>query len=210
MSFKRFVLIMCFQPKHATNLDGPSITLDLFFYLLKAHVIEWTEAQQFADYDAQTQYQANRLMCLLNCLFTPASRPEWIRATWVTPDRMSLPPKLWLFSPDGPQTSETVNAERKPGTFFITPEILNPTLLPDEVRLMRWTQRPSIALLRSVVVSEGTPASKPSCGYCRRVTTTVGLKKCSGCKAVYYCGDDCQAEHWKQHKSLCKAYARGQ
>ena len=29
-------------------------------------------------------------------------------------------------------------------------------------------------------------------------------KKCSGCKAVYYCNDTCQKNGWKTHKLQCK------
>lgn len=29
------------------------------------------------------------------------------------------------------------------------------------------------------------------------------LKKCSGCKKVYYCDATCQRSHWKTHKSNC-------
>jgi hypothetical protein len=31
--------------------------------------------------------------------------------------------------------------------------------------------------------------------------------KCSGCRMAYYCGKACQAQHWKQHKPVCKAVA---
>jgi hypothetical protein len=30
---------------------------------------------------------------------------------------------------------------------------------------------------------------------------------CSACKAASYCSRDCQLEHWKQHKKLCKQLA---
>jgi hypothetical protein len=32
----------------------------------------------------------------------------------------------------------------------------------------------------------------------------VALKACSRCKTVYYCGSDCQKNHWKAHKAECK------
>jgi hypothetical protein len=31
--------------------------------------------------------------------------------------------------------------------------------------------------------------------------------KCNGCHKAYYCGKACQAQHWKQHKPVCKAIA---
>jgi ankyrin repeat protein len=33
----------------------------------------------------------------------------------------------------------------------------------------------------------------------------AGLKKCTGCKQVRYCGQTCQLAHWKAHKADCKA-----
>jgi hypothetical protein len=43
-------------------------------------------------------------------------------------------------------------------------------------------------------------------------TKCIGCKKsiydhpmrCSGCKSVYYCNQDCQKAHWAQHKDFCK------
>jgi hypothetical protein len=40
--------------------------------------------------------------------------------------------------------------------------------------------------------------SSPGCGG-------TGLKKCTGCKNVRYCGAACQLAHWKEHKADCKA-----
>jgi ankyrin repeat protein len=33
----------------------------------------------------------------------------------------------------------------------------------------------------------------------------AGLKKCTGCKQVRYCGQVCQLAHWKAHKGECEA-----
>ena len=40
--------------------------------------------------------------------------------------------------------------------------------------------------------------SNPSC-------SGAGLKKCTGCKQVRYCGQECQLAHWKAHKKNCKS-----
>jgi MYND finger len=37
------------------------------------------------------------------------------------------------------------------------------------------------------------------CGVCGK----KGLKLCTGCKKVYYCSKECQAEAWKEHKLVC-------
>ena len=35
------------------------------------------------------------------------------------------------------------------------------------------------------------------------------LKRCSGCRKVYYCGQACQEEHWRKvHKKQCKYFTR--
>ncbi len=60
---------------------------------------------------------------------------------------------------------------------------------------------------------QAAPASQPSsshtCANCC-VAEAVGggaLKPCSRCKAVVYCGTECQMQHWKKaggHKAVCK------
>jgi hypothetical protein len=32
--------------------------------------------------------------------------------------------------------------------------------------------------------------------------------KCSGCHTARYCGKECQAKHWKEHRPVCKALAK--
>ncbi|XP_065916565.1 uncharacterized protein [Dysidea avara] len=49
-------------------------------------------------------------------------------------------------------------------------------------------------------------ASKPSapenkCNYCGKCSEN--LKKCSRCRAVQYCNQDCQKKHWTIHKFAC-------
>jgi hypothetical protein len=39
-----------------------------------------------------------------------------------------------------------------------------------------------------------------TCECCGLVAT---LKKCGGCRKVYYCGAECQKSHWLTHKATC-------
>ncbi|PFX17640.1 N-lysine methyltransferase SMYD2-B [Stylophora pistillata] len=41
------------------------------------------------------------------------------------------------------------------------------------------------------------------CAFCHSKTGT--LKRCLGCKKVFYCGKMCQKKHWKKHKTDCKS-----
>ena len=40
------------------------------------------------------------------------------------------------------------------------------------------------------------------CAFCHSKSGT--LKRCLGCKKVFYCGKACQKEHWKKHKTECR------
>mmetsp|Transcript_19064 Transcript_19064/g.42370 ORF Transcript_19064/g.42370 Transcript_19064/m.42370 type:complete len:581 (+) Transcript_19064:97-1839(+) len=35
------------------------------------------------------------------------------------------------------------------------------------------------------------------------------FKRCTACKSVHYCGRDCQASHWKDHRAECKKREKG-
>lgn len=39
--------------------------------------------------------------------------------------------------------------------------------------------------------------------------TGVGAKRCSQCRTIRYCGTDCQAAHWKEHKQTCECGSDG-
>ena len=44
-----------------------------------------------------------------------------------------------------------------------------------------------------------------SCGVAE--IDDVKLKECDGCDLVRYCGDECERDHWSQHKPACKKRA---
>lgn len=47
-----------------------------------------------------------------------------------------------------------------------------------------------------------TKSIRGCCGCCRPCEKS---KWCSGCKKVWYCSTQCQADDWKVHKPLCKS-----
>jgi hypothetical protein len=48
-----------------------------------------------------------------------------------------------------------------------------------------------------------THCSSPGC-------SGAGIKRCTGCKQVRYCGEACQLAHWTAHKADCKRWSTGQ
>ena len=50
-----------------------------------------------------------------------------------------------------------------------------------------------------------TAASKPRCAYCFRDDVDVDLTSCKHCSVAMYCGNACQALHWRRHKYVCQA-----
>ena len=54
--------------------------------------------------------------------------------------------------------------------------------------------------LRKAQIVRSETSSKCQCAVCCR---NAGLLTCTACKAVRYCGADCQRKQWKEHKQLC-------
>ncbi|KAJ6511041.1 hypothetical protein C8R45DRAFT_892521 [Mycena sanguinolenta] len=45
-----------------------------------------------------------------------------------------------------------------------------------------------------------------ACHHCfKGIHESPQLSKCSGCRRISYCGQDCQKSDWKTHKDMCKA-----
>ena len=49
-----------------------------------------------------------------------------------------------------------------------------------------------------------TSCDRLTCSYCNH--TSDGLKQCSRCHSVQYCGRECQKKHWNTHKSDCHPF----
>ena len=51
---------------------------------------------------------------------------------------------------------------------------------------------------------------KSACANCGATECQEGtpLKKCSGCRTVYFCSGECQKAAWKDHKIVCRGGAK--
>lgn len=45
------------------------------------------------------------------------------------------------------------------------------------------------------------------CVSCGAELTRESRKRCSRCKVVFYCGEDCQRQHWSVHKTQCRQFS---
>jgi hypothetical protein len=50
----------------------------------------------------------------------------------------------------------------------------------------------------------GYAPGREACCKCGAEGQGASLSRCGGCKAVRYCSEACQREHWAVHKALCK------
>ena len=55
---------------------------------------------------------------------------------------------------------------------------------------------------RQSLPKEPLKMTQDECSLCKRKSDTI--KKCAQCGKVQYCGKECQREHWKDHKAICK------
>ena len=62
----------------------------------------------------------------------------------------------------------------------------------------------AITLQKDAEIVAGKAMSH-ACRFCGKTEGDIPFKQCSGCKAVRYCSKACQADHWKEHKTLCQA-----
>lgn len=82
----------------------------------------------------------------------------------------------------------------------------------EPLRSCVWESASALAeeLMESVPVKE-TPKSGPideshKCAECGFLS--AGATLCAGCREVYYCDEECQNVHWRDHKAACRAAAR--
>ena len=70
-----------------------------------------------------------------------------------------------------------------------------------------WSQPPMYEAMYFLSVACSEPAADGTrrCLSCWRATS--GIKRCTGCKMVFYCNVNCQKRHWKAHRSVCRSAA---
>ncbi|KAI0062402.1 hypothetical protein BV25DRAFT_625159 [Artomyces pyxidatus] len=191
LTLTRFLLVMCFTSKSASDRCDCGQPID--------HVYE-------------AKYQADRLMSLLKSMYHAAHAPRWVRSTYVKPGSMTLPSTFFDFHAVPPTNV-------KPQIYHVTPENFVPTLLVEDVEVMMHKivvsglPNPPSEEVWSRLMRTGSPVANPgtdyrlSCAYCRKEETTK-LRRCSRCKSVYYCDENCQKMGWPAHKSRCKGTQR--
>jgi len=52
------------------------------------------------------------------------------------------------------------------------------------------------------------PKADYVCSMCNASVADGNRLRCSRCRVTFYCGRDCQREHWSRHKRLCQPAAR--
>ncbi|PAA81453.1 hypothetical protein BOX15_Mlig024716g1, partial [Macrostomum lignano] len=60
-------------------------------------------------------------------------------------------------------------------------------------------------ILQDPLLSSSASSAKSSNCRCANCGKLDALQRCSKCKISYYCGRDCQVNHWKKHKKNCHA-----
>ena len=96
-----------------------------------------------------------------------------------------------FFSPETSQPEEDFS----PGSFFeFMADLLQHQRDPSDTELDYET--------RFDPPRWAAPLREPECAFCHSKTGT--LKRCSGCKRVFYCSKKCQKSHWKEHKPECQ------
>ncbi|OAA71767.1 Rubisco LS methyltransferase, substrate-binding domain protein [Akanthomyces lecanii RCEF 1005] len=74
-----------------------------------------------------------------------------------------------------------------------------------EQRVLKLAQERAEGLLAAVGDELDALPPPNRCTNCRK--DSAQLMACGRCKAVKYCGRDCQVAHFKEHKTLCRSFA---
>ncbi|XP_015757152.1 PREDICTED: uncharacterized protein LOC107336599 [Acropora digitifera] len=89
---------------------------------------------------------------------------------------------------------QTVQQLRPEGTSNFSEHLLGQNMNP-------------FALLKNHLISDSPSLAEPECAFCHS-TPVEPLKKCLGCKKVFYCRKECQTKHWRDHKAYCRQHKK--
>ncbi|BGP18650.1 40S ribosomal protein S26 [Rhodosporidiobolus nylandii] len=176
------------------------------------------------DYSELVDLQARQFYALAKYL--PIPEVKWVRATFTSAEHRSVPSDFFDFDA-GSRPTEGLN----PGISHISPDNFKPCLSSEDVDSIDAflgscsKPVPSQEVKKLVLVPKGQRATdydpvflppemtvepKRFCAGCRELKETSELKRCSRCKAVFYCGRQCQVSHFQYHKAyvLPKLYLK--
>ncbi|KZV65583.1 hypothetical protein PENSPDRAFT_655633 [Peniophora sp. CONT] len=175
------------------------------------------------DYGALTRYHADRLMSLLVYLHGEwkwGNKPDWIRATYVTPhERKYKMSSEFLDTPAIPPGENLKDG--RPPIYVVTPRNFKRSLLPKELEKIDNTvaHSPDGDTRKGKSVRDkvcGSKKDKPDvssalkgksmrhCGWCGEPKELRQLHICTRCKLKWYCSKECQREAWPHHKVSCR------
>ncbi|XP_042041043.1 histone-lysine N-methyltransferase ASHR1-like [Salvia splendens] len=59
-----------------------------------------------------------------------------------------------------------------------------------------------------VILSENPYVCVPNKNKCEWCFSSTNLKKCSGCRVIWYCSSECQRSDWKLHSAECRVLSK--
>lgn len=76
-----------------------------------------------------------------------------------------------------------------------------------EQQVLKLAKTRAEGLLAAVTDVSGSTSLPNQCAKCGTESAATQLMACGRCKAVRYCGRECQVAHFKEHKVLCRNMA---
>ncbi|GAA6013597.1 hypothetical protein JCM10207_004786 [Rhodosporidiobolus poonsookiae] len=176
------------------------------------------------DYREILDVQAHQFFNLAKYLQGAIPEVKWVRGTFTTAEYRSVPEDLFHFKGDKKLSSRPTTG-RKPGIVHVDGSNFKPCLSKDDVETIDAflgtckKPIPTDAQKKLVVVAGGRGAReydpvylppemvqepKRNSGGCKEMKDSSELKRCSGCRATFYCSRACQVGHWPVHKAMCR------
>ncbi|XP_043934101.1 zinc finger MYND domain-containing protein 10 [Protopterus annectens] len=179
-----------------TKLDG-QVWIALYNLLLR------TECQQKYDINSFTKNQLLKLRRFLTEVLID-QLPNLVELQKFL-SHLSVveppPPKKELILQQIPEIWDQIHKENfgkwKAIAKYQVKQALNPSEEDLRQQALRWAETYNLDVMESLI------PEKPKCGYCG----AEGSKRCSRCQTEWYCGRQCQVQHWQKHKQACNLMA---